>query len=155
MILEKRWTGPRIAFGFRNCPICKSKVSHPALRKLLDPIDVLYDDVKKKALMRLEYEGLSKCDAVVTKGARFFNDPAGFALERYAYYVCFKCKKAYYGGEVQCDADAGIGDEYNPVKYKLLLNLLMNRFPRRKPVGLSSKPNWAQLDSYLLSPSTA
>jgi hypothetical protein len=65
--------------------------------------------------MRLEYEGLSKCDAVVTKGARFFNDPAGFALERYAYYVCFKCKKAYYGGEVQCDADAGIGDEYNPV----------------------------------------
>ena len=115
MILEKRWTGPRIAFGFRNCPICKSKISHPALRKLMDPIDVLYDDVKKKALMRLEYEGLSKCDAVVTKGARFFNDPAGFALERYAYYVCFKCKKAYYGGEVQCDADAGIGDEYNPV----------------------------------------
>lgn len=114
MVLEKRWTGPRIAFGFRNCPICKSKIAHVALRKLLDPIDVLYDDVQKKALMRLEYEGLSKCEAVSTKGARFYNDPAGFALERYAYYVCFKCKKAYYGGEVQCDADAGIGDDYNP-----------------------------------------
>jgi hypothetical protein len=36
-------------------------------------------------------------------------------VERYAYYVCFKCKKAYYGGEAQCDADAAIGDEYNPV----------------------------------------
>ena len=119
MILEKRWTGPRIAFGFRNCPICKSKISHPALRKLLDPIDVLYDDVKKKSLMRLEYEGLSKCDAVTTKGARFFGDPAGFSLERYAYYVCFKCKKAYYGGEAQCDADADLGDEYNPVNISL------------------------------------
>ena len=133
MILEKRWTGPRIAFGFRNCPICKSKISHPALRKLMDPIDVLYDDVKKKALMRLEYEGLSKCDAVVTKGARFFNDPAGFALERYAYYVCFKCKKAYYGGEVQCDADAGIGDEYNPVSALVAVEIFSQSTPSASP----------------------
>jgi E3 ubiquitin-protein ligase MYCBP2 len=48
---------------------------HHALKKLSDPIDSLYEDVKKKALMRLEYEGLSKCEAVATKGARFFNDP--------------------------------------------------------------------------------
>ena len=47
-------------------------------------------------------------------GARFHNDPTGFALERYAYYVCYKCGKAYYGGEAQCDADAGQGDDYNP-----------------------------------------
>ena len=64
--------------------------------------------------MRLEYEGLSKSDAVMAKGARFYNDPAGFALERYAYYVCFKCGKAYFGGEAQCDADAGQGDDFNP-----------------------------------------
>ena len=31
--------------------------------------------------MRLEYEGLSKCEAVSTKGARWYNDPAGFAME--------------------------------------------------------------------------
>ena len=113
-ILEKRWTGPRITFGFRNCPICKAKMGHEALKPLLDPIDSLYDDVKKKALMRLEYEGLSKSDAVMAKGARWYNDPTGFALERYAYYVCFKCNKAYFGGEAQCDADAGQGDDYNP-----------------------------------------
>ena len=47
-------------------------------------------------------------------GARFYNDPTSFALERYAYYVCYKCGKAYYGGEAQCDADAGQGDDYNP-----------------------------------------
>ena len=81
MVLEKRWTGPRIAFGFRNCPICKSEIIHHSLKKLLDPIESLYEDVKKKALMRLEYEGLSKCEAVATKGARFFNDPVRTGLK--------------------------------------------------------------------------
>ena len=43
--------------------------------------------------MRLEYEGLSRCEALSTEGARWFNNPTGFALYRYAYYVCFKCNK--------------------------------------------------------------
>ena len=47
---------------------------------------------------------------------RFSGDPAGFAVDRYAYYVCFKCGKAYYGGEAQCDADVGRAnpEDYNP-----------------------------------------
>ena len=50
----------------------------------MDPIISLYEDVKKKALMRLEYEGLSKCEAVVSEGARWFNDPAGkFPIMKY------------------------------------------------------------------------
>jgi E3 ubiquitin-protein ligase MYCBP2 len=44
-------------------------------------------------MMRLEYEGLHKAEAITTPGARFYQDPAGFAMDRYAYYVCFKCKK--------------------------------------------------------------
>eukprot|EP00094_Tigriopus_californicus_P010528 TCALIF_10156-PA protein Name:"Similar to MYCBP2 E3 ubiquitin-protein ligase MYCBP2 (Homo sapiens)" AED:0.02 eAED:0.04 QI:14/0.77/0.5/1/0.88/0.8/10/0/4914 len=110
-VLEKRWIGPRITFGFRNCPICKSKIENESLRKFLDPIDHLYDDVRKKSLMRLEYDGLTKCEAIAK---HHNNDPANYAIERYAYYVCFKCQKAYYGGEAQCDADAGQGDDYNP-----------------------------------------
>ena len=47
------------------------------MQGLLDPINCLYEDVRKKALMRLEYEGLSKCEAVTSEGARWFNDPAG------------------------------------------------------------------------------
>lgn len=91
--------------------------------------------------MRLEYEGLHKSEAITTPGARFHNDPAGFAMNRYAYYVCYKCKKvqvqepkvifnlnivqglkidvcpyfqAYFGGEARCDAEAGQGDDYDP-----------------------------------------
>ena len=52
-------------------------MQHPALGPLMDPILALYEDVKKKALMRLEYEGLSKCEAVTSEGARWHNDPAG------------------------------------------------------------------------------
>ncbi|KAL1432940.1 hypothetical protein MTO96_001928 [Rhipicephalus appendiculatus] len=95
-VLSRGWSGPRITFGFSLCPICK--------------------DVKRKALMRLEYEGLHRAEAITTPGARFHDNPAGFAMERYAYYVCFKCKKAYYGGEVRCDVEAGPVDEYNPAE---------------------------------------
>lgn len=68
-------------------------MDHPVLKDFLDPAQSLFEDVKRKALMRLEYEGLHKAEAITTPGARFYNDPAGFAMDRYAYYVCYKCKK--------------------------------------------------------------
>uniref|UniRef100_A0A8C2BF53 RCR-type E3 ubiquitin transferase n=1 Tax=Cyprinus carpio TaxID=7962 RepID=A0A8C2BF53_CYPCA len=113
-VLDNRWLGPRITFGFMSCPICKNKINHSVLKDLLDPIKELYEDVRRKALMRVEYEGLHKSEAITTSGARFYNNPAGFAMNRYAYYVCFKCKKAYFGGEARCDAEAGQGDDYDP-----------------------------------------
>lgn len=119
----------------------QNKINHSVIKDLLDPIKELYEDVRRKALMRLEYEGLHKSEAITTPGARFHNDPAGFAMNRYAYYVCYKCKKvpyelksllrvnvmrrglrinvwppfqAYFGGEARCDAEAGQGDDYDP-----------------------------------------
>ncbi|XP_042905926.1 E3 ubiquitin-protein ligase MYCBP2-like [Parasteatoda tepidariorum] len=115
-VLIKKWSGPRITFRFSLCPICQVPMDHNVLKDLLDPARSLFDDVKRKALMRLEYEGLHKAEAITTPGARFYNDPASFAMDRYAYYVCFKCKKAYYGGEARCDAEAGAGDDYDPTE---------------------------------------
>lgn len=43
--------------------------------------------------MRLEYEGLHNNEAVVTPGTKYYNDPATYAMDRYAYYVCYKCNK--------------------------------------------------------------
>ena len=73
----------------------KDQIEHPVLRELLQPILELYENVRRKALMRLEYEGLKKAEAIETPGARFYHDPSGFAMERYAYYVCYKCFKVY------------------------------------------------------------
>lgn len=36
-------------------------------------------------------------------------------MERYAYYVCYKCQKAYYGGEARCDAQLG-GESFDPAE---------------------------------------
>ncbi|KAG8179148.1 hypothetical protein JTE90_015337 [Oedothorax gibbosus] len=115
-VLSKKWSGPRITFRFSLCPICQAPMDHPVLKDHLEPARSLFEDVKRKALMRLEYEGLKSVEAITTPGARFYKDPAGFAMDRYAYYVCFKCKKAYYGGEARCDAEAGGGDDYDPAE---------------------------------------
>ncbi|XP_053668136.1 E3 ubiquitin-protein ligase highwire [Anopheles marshallii] len=105
-VLMRRWNGPRISFGFAQCPICKVDIEHPSLEPFLAPIVALRQDVKRKALMRLEYEGLAK--AVTADGT----DPTRYAMERYAYYVCSQCGKAYYGGEARCDAE--LGENFNP-----------------------------------------
>lgn len=68
-------------------------MSHTVLAELLAPISALYEDVRRKALMRLEYEGLHRAEAITTPGARYYNSPAAYAMDRYAYYVCFKCNK--------------------------------------------------------------
>ncbi|KAJ8975748.1 hypothetical protein NQ317_015370 [Molorchus minor] len=113
-VLMKRWAGPRITFSFSFCPICKEEIKHEMLEELLAPIKELYKDVRRKALMRLEYEGLHTAEVIVTPGARFHNDPASYAMDRYAYYVCYKCNKAYYGGEARCDAE--LGENYDPTE---------------------------------------
>lgn len=59
-VLVKKWVGPRITFGFACCPICKVPMEHPNLSEQLTSVKALYEDVRRKALMRLEYEGLHK-----------------------------------------------------------------------------------------------
>ncbi|KAL9885814.1 MYC binding protein highwire isoform 2-T2 [Glossina fuscipes fuscipes] len=103
-VLEKRWAGPRITFGFSLCPICKADIKHAMLADILEPINSLKLDVKRKALIRIKYEGLVRDTES--------RDLTALAMDRYAYYVCFKCQKAYYGGEARCDVE--IGEKFNP-----------------------------------------
>ena len=74
----------------QNVPIV-----HPSLKEVLDPVMELHEDVKRKALLRLEYENLTKCEAITTSTSKFYQKPAEYAMHRYAYYVCFKCKKVW------------------------------------------------------------
>lgn len=65
-------------------------MDHWTLEELLAPIRRLRDEVKRKASMRLEYEGMT-----MPAGARASPQPdlSVYAMERYAYYVCHKCGK--------------------------------------------------------------
>lgn len=52
-------------------------------------------------------EGLDKDCRLTEPGGRYFQKPGDLALDILAYYVCFKCKQPYYGGQRQCDAGVG------------------------------------------------
>lgn len=65
-------------------------MEHPALDDLLLPIRDLQAEVRRKALTRLEYEGQSEAAIIAV---RYNNKASDYAMEKYAYYVCFKCKK--------------------------------------------------------------
>jgi len=107
MALDRRWPGPRITFTFMLCPICKRDMSHTSLEQLIAPVKALRDDVQRKALMRLEYEGVMRVQPMDNEATSCqSSDLAAFAMDRYAYYVCHKCNKAYYGGEARCEVQA-------------------------------------------------
>lgn len=87
----------------------QNEMKHEMLNEILVPILELFKDVHRKALMRLEYEGLHTTEAVITPGARFHNDPAAYAMDRYAYYVCYKCKKV----RIKCNITFSYFDSHN------------------------------------------
>jgi E3 ubiquitin-protein ligase MYCBP2 len=97
-----RWNGPRITFDFMGCPLCQSRIAHRTLADVLDPLVALEDAVRKKAVLRLRYENLDKVPELTDAGSRFFGKPEAYAMHRFAYYLCFKCEKPYYGGEARC-----------------------------------------------------
>jgi len=51
---------------------------------------------------------LDKHPSIVNKGGAYYNDPLGFALHKFAYYLCYKCSKPYYGGDYECAAAAPV-----------------------------------------------
>lgn len=80
-----------------NNELCctQNEINHIALELYLKPLRELMQEVKRKALQRLEYEGLKECESITTVGGKFYKDPTGFALNKYAYYMCYKCNKVY------------------------------------------------------------
>ncbi|MCP9259804.1 MYCB2 [Dirofilaria immitis] len=121
-VLEKRWNGPRIVFRFMQCPLCKNKlvssntmsqIDHPSVADLLLPLTHLYNEVLSKARLRLEYDGLLQCPAITSESSEYYNNPNEYAMERYVYVLCFKCGKAYFGGESRCQQELD-NSQYNP-----------------------------------------
>jgi len=108
-MLQQRWSGARIDFSFQCCPSCRTPMVHEMLAEYLAPINKLYEEVRKKALLRLEYEGLADAEEL-RQGGSFYERPADFAMSKFAYYMCYQCQKPYFGGGVQCD----IGPDFDP-----------------------------------------
>jgi len=111
--LTKRWHTTNINFGFCDCPLCSRWIEHPSLTHLMDPILLLYEDIKTKAIQRLKFQNLENAKEIVNEGEIFYKNPMGYALKRFCYYPCFKCKKPYFGGERACNAELLVNNNFN------------------------------------------
>ena len=58
---------------------------------------------QNKAVQRLEYEGLMGDAALTDPSSAFFRQPVAFAMDRFVYYMCYRCKLPYFGGRALCD----------------------------------------------------
>lgn len=79
---------PLLISLLQNIPI-----SHPSLNDVQEPIADLYEDVKRKCMLRLEYENQMKCEEITSPSSKFYQKPLEYAMSKYAYYLCYKCKK--------------------------------------------------------------
>jgi len=102
--LEKRWPAARLVFNYMTCGECKKPIKHPELRNILNSHEDLKRKVERMALDQLKREGFDNDKRIHEKGGKYYNNRELFAMDRLAYYVCFKCKKPYYGGMRKCDA---------------------------------------------------
>ena len=85
-----------------NLSTQNTPIGHPKLANVLDPVIELYEDVKRKCLMRLEYENQMKSEALTSPSSKFYQKPLEYAMWKYAYYVCHKCKKVSENPKRMC-----------------------------------------------------
>jgi hypothetical protein len=107
--VQERWGNARITFAFTGCPLCHVPMEHPALARALRQVVKLREQIERMAMQRLTHEGLER-DADIVSG-RFKGDPLGFAMARFAYYECFRCKLPYFGGQAVCAGGPGENEE--------------------------------------------
>lgn len=66
-LLSHKWNGPRITFGFCRCPICSTpwintSSANKEVTACLEPLNKLYEEVRRKSLLRLSYDGVQVPD---------------------------------------------------------------------------------------------
>lgn len=93
-MLQNRWHGSRITFGFMTCPLCKSSISHPDLYEIMSQLIHLYDQIKSKALTRLQHDGLFNSSDVTDPSGNISRTPLDFAYGQIRLLHVFKMSAA-------------------------------------------------------------
>mgnify|MGYP007113763676 CR=1 FL=1 len=68
---------------------------------------------QEKCEARMEVDHLAESAEVQNPTSVYFQDPLEYAMDRYNYYLCFRCKKPYFGGERACDQPAGYSSTFD------------------------------------------
>ncbi|PRP86175.1 hypothetical protein PROFUN_05691 [Planoprotostelium fungivorum] len=108
--IDKKWSGARITFGFLDCPLCKQSMKHPSIEKQIDPMQQLHKHVSERAVERLKLNHDDKNPVLSDVHSQFYENVSKYAMYKYSYFPCSRCKKPYFGGERACEAER----EYKP-----------------------------------------
>lgn len=103
--VEAKWAGPRVTFGYRTCPSWKTpidEVHHQKLNRLLQEAKDLEVKVRAKARERGQAEGLDKDERLKNPSDDYFEKFEEYAMDRLAFYQCYKCTRPYFGGLKEC-----------------------------------------------------
>ena len=90
--------GVHIALTSLNCCMCKTRITHPALMKRLEPL--IQTENAVKALISKE-----KIDEEYLKSQelqKLHSTILDYALTIYVFYECWKCLKVTFGGKKEC-----------------------------------------------------
>eukprot|EP01062_Namystynia_karyoxenos_P043751 TRINITY_DN32029_c0_g2_i2.p1 TRINITY_DN32029_c0_g2~~TRINITY_DN32029_c0_g2_i2.p1 ORF type:complete len:716 (+),score=152.51 TRINITY_DN32029_c0_g2_i2:101-2248(+) len=113
--LLKKWPGPRITFGFLNCPECNQEIAHPAFSSMLGELRKYRQDVRSRALQRLKHEKLDRDAAVSDPSGEYHGNPEAYAEAILSYYQCYVCERPYFGGLRRCEyAQDEQQEHFNP-----------------------------------------
>ncbi|CAD8183249.1 unnamed protein product [Paramecium pentaurelia] len=115
--LDAKWNGPRIVFNFMKCPLCNKflDIQVPHFKNSIEQGQILLKEVQELCLQRLKLEEKEKDKELLDPTHQFFQKPLDYAMHIYCYYLCFKCKKPYFGGLKNCQQAA---DQDPKVEFK-------------------------------------
>eukprot|EP00347_Sterkiella_histriomuscorum_P011491 403372252 len=108
-ILQNKWSGNRVNFGFMNCPICSQLMESENSVKIQSIILELQNTkqhVEQLAQNRAEREGVFTAEEYLIK----YTDPTyeqqvEYAMHKLAIYKCHDCQAYYCGGRRDCEAE--------------------------------------------------
>lgn len=66
------------------------------------------------SIERAKYEAIDKSPRLSDPNDVYYNSLQQWALFKLAYYECFKCKNAYFGGMKDCIAAQAASQEFKP-----------------------------------------
>ena len=75
--VKGKWPGPRIVFGFLDCPSCKARMNAPhcpLLHKELQEGKNIEEDVIKRAVERAKHEGIDKDKRLSDPNDNYYNN---------------------------------------------------------------------------------
>jgi len=108
--LRAKWVGARVTFKYLCCPLCDTFMAAPHIASIMEPELKLVEAVKAKAVQRLALEGGHKDARELQPGGRYHKREAEYAMHKFAYYMCSKCKAPYFGGHRSCEVAADVGE---------------------------------------------